>query len=199
MKGRQTSRGVTLIIVLIFLVIITLFSVSAFRASTTNLRITQNMEFRQEAIAAAQAAVEQTISTPAFHAASAAAASTVPVDVDGNGIDDYNVTVRPADACARIRPLRNAELPRNAATGLPQAAWIRCDSGQASGSGAGGTGLIEGGAAPVATGLSYCVETHWNVQAVVADEEAGVSVELNQGVAVPFAIDESTDRCQRNN
>ena len=67
----QRSRGVTLVIVLVFLVLITMFSISAIRASSTNLRLTQNMEVRQEATAAAQAAIETVISTPAFHAASA--------------------------------------------------------------------------------------------------------------------------------
>lgn len=196
------QRGMTLIVVMIFLVLITIFSISAFRASTTNLRVTQNMAVRQEATAAAQAAIETVISTPAFQAASTPTPSTVNVDVDDDGTADYAATVTPAATCSKIRPLLNAELPRAAATGLPAPAWIRCDSGQAGGavgSGGGGSGLIEGGAAPTVTGLSYCAETHWNVQAAVTDPRSGVNVEINQGVAVPYSVGESQDRCQRNN
>lgn len=202
-NGRQ--RGVTLLVVMVFLVLITVFSISAFRAGTTNLRITQNMAVRQEATGAAQAAIETVISTPAFQAASTPAATTVNVDVDNDGTDDYVATVTPAATCSKIRPLLNAELPRATATGLPAAEWIRCDSGGtggAVGSSGGGSGLIEGataGTTSASTGLSYCVETHWNVQAVVTDARTGVDVEVNQGVAVPYSVGESQDRCQRNN
>jgi Tfp pilus assembly protein PilV len=199
LRSRQHTRGVTLIVVLIFLLLVTMLSISAIRASTGNLRVVQNMTLRQEAAGAAQAAIETVISTPAFQAASAAVASTVNVDVDGDNVNDYAVTVTPADACSKIRALRNAELPRNAATGLPTAAWIRCDSGQAGGAGGVGTGLIEGGTTPTVTGASYCVETHWNVEAAVTDARTGASVVVDQGVAVPYSVGESQDRCARNN
>jgi Tfp pilus assembly protein PilX len=201
-SGASAQRGITLIVVMIFLVLITLFSVSAIRSSTSNLRLTQNMMVRQEGVAAAQAAIEQTISTPAFQAASAATPTTINVDSDGDGSTDYAVIVTPADTCAGIRPLKNDELPKSPATGLPTTAWIRCDSGSGGatvGSGPGGSGLIEGGTAPVVSGLSYCVQTHWNVRGDVDDTRTGVRVTVNQGVAVPYSVGESQDRCQRNN
>lgn len=201
-SSRRHSRGVTLLVVLIFLLLITMFSISAFRASTTNLRATQNMTLRQEAVAAAQAAIETTISTPAFQAASAPVPSNVAVDVDGDNTNDYTVVVAPPATCTKIRQLSIAELPKNPATGLLRNDWIRCDSGQAGqavGSGSGGSGLIEGGASNVATGLSFCVETHWNLTATVTDARTGVEVVVNQGVAVPYSVGESRDRCERNN
>ncbi len=202
MRSRRPSRGVTLVVVLIFLLLITMFSISALRASSTNQRITQNMALRQQGVAAAQAAIETVISTPAFQAASAPVPTTVDVDVDGDGVNDFAATATPAAACTRIRTFLNVELPRNPTTGLPAPEWIRCDSGsggRAVGSGSAGAGLIEGDT-PAATvsGASYCVETHWNVQAVVADARSGARIEVYQGVAVPFSVGESQDRCQRN-
>jgi Tfp pilus assembly protein PilX len=202
MKSRRGSRGVTLILVLIFLLLVTMLSISAIRASTVNLRVAQNMMLRQEATAAAGAAIETVISTPAFQAASAPTPSTIAVDLDGDANTDYSADVTSDATCSRIRPLLNVELPRNLATGLPTAAWIRCDSGSggsAAGSGSGGSGLIEGGAATTVTGTSYCVETHWNVQATVTDPRTGVAVEVDQGVVVPYSVGESQDRCARNN
>jgi zona occludens toxin (predicted ATPase) len=203
MRSRQSSRGVTLVVVLIFLLLITMFSISAFRASGTNQRITQNMALRQQGAAAAQAAIETVISTPAFQAASAPTPTTINVDVDGDGVNDFAAVATPAATCTRIRPLLNVELPRSTTTGLPAPEWIRCDSGsggRAVGSGSAGAGLIESNtAAAVVSGASYCVETHWNVQAVVADARSGARVEVNQGVAVPYSVGESQDRCQRNN
>lgn len=200
--SRRHSRGVTLLVVLIFLLLITMFSISAFRASTTNLRATQNMTVRQEAVAAAQAAIETVISTPAFQAASAPVASNVAVDIDGDNTNDYTVVVQPPATCTKIRQLAVAELPKNPATGLLRNDWIRCDSGQhgqAAGSGSGSAGLIEGGASNVASGLSFCAETHWSLTATVTDARTGVEVVVDQGVAVPYSVAESQDRCERNN
>lgn len=203
MSARQQSRGITLIMVMIFLVLISLFSISAYKASTTNLRVTQNMAMHQEATAAAQAAIETAISTPAFQAASAAVASSQSIDVDGDGANDYTVTVTPAATCSKIRSLLNRELPRNVSTGLPQAQWIRCDSGRsggAVGSGPSGAGLIEGGSTTgTVADASFCVETHWNVRAEVADARSATSVQVNQGVSVPYSLGDAQDRCQRNN
>lgn len=198
----QGERGITLIVVMIFLVLITLFSISAVRSSSSNLRLAQNMMVRQEGIAAAQAAIEDAISTPAFQAASAVVPTTANVDTDGDGDNDYAITVTPADRCSSIRTLRNVELPRNPATGLPATEWIRCDSGSGAapiGSGPSGAGLIEGGSSPMVSGLSYCVDTHWNVRGEMTDTRTGVRVEVNQGVAVPYSVGESQDRCNRNN
>ena len=205
MSTYARSRGITLIMVMIFLVLISMLSISAFRAGTSNMRITQNMAVRQEATDAAQAAIETTISTSAFQAATAASnvASTVNVDVDGDGSNDYAVTVRAGDRCTKVRTLRNDELPKEATTGLPTTAWIRCDSGsagRAAGSGAGGSGLIEGGTSTgQSTGNSFCVETLWNVSADAVDSRSGTTVQVNQGVAVPYSVGESKDRCERNN
>jgi hypothetical protein len=51
---------------MLFLVLITMFSISAFRSSTTNLLATRSMMIRQEAQSAAQWAIEDTISNVAF-------------------------------------------------------------------------------------------------------------------------------------
>lgn len=58
------QRGATLIIGLIMLVLITLMMVGAFTMSSSNLKSVGNMQVRQEAIAAANQAVEELISAP---------------------------------------------------------------------------------------------------------------------------------------
>lgn len=60
----QRQRGATLIIGLIMLVLITLMMVGAFTMSSTNLKSVGNMQVRQEAVAAANQAVEELISAP---------------------------------------------------------------------------------------------------------------------------------------
>lgn len=62
---RQRQRGISLVVGLILLVLITLVVTSAFMLSSTNLKAVGNMQYRDEAIAAANAAIEQVISNAA--------------------------------------------------------------------------------------------------------------------------------------
>lgn len=88
MKSMNTTcrqRGATLIVGLIMLVLITLMVSTAFMLSTTNLKSVGNMQFRDEALAAANAAIEDVISSDAIFFAPAEQTKTV---------GDYEVVVK---------------------------------------------------------------------------------------------------------
>lgn len=84
------QRGATLIVGLIMLLLLTLMVGSAFTLSTTNLKAVGNMQVREEAIAAANAAIEQIISG-AF--ATNPVAQQILIDINNNGTTDYTVEV----------------------------------------------------------------------------------------------------------
>ena len=84
------ERGAALIVGMIMLVLITLMLVTALNLGTTNFRAMSNMQYRAEAVAAANEAIEQVMSTP-FTAAPAA--ETVDVDIDNDADTDYAVQV----------------------------------------------------------------------------------------------------------
>jgi hypothetical protein len=84
----RAQRGSALIVGLIMLVLITVMVTSAFTMSTTNLQSVGNMQFRDEAIAAANKATEQVLSSPFF---TAPAAQTINVDLNNDGTTDYEV------------------------------------------------------------------------------------------------------------
>jgi hypothetical protein len=89
---RNTTRqqGAALVVGMIMLVLITLMLVTALNLGTTNFRAMTNMQFRSEAIAAANQAIEQVISTP-FTAAPTA--ESINVDVDNDADTDYVVQI----------------------------------------------------------------------------------------------------------
>ncbi|HET7401625.1 MAG TPA: PilX N-terminal domain-containing pilus assembly protein [Usitatibacter sp.] len=64
--GLRRQRGITLVVALILLVMVTLLAISSFRASNTNLKVVSSMQGRNEAVAASQAAIEQVISNANF-------------------------------------------------------------------------------------------------------------------------------------
>lgn len=84
----HAQRGATLVVGLIMLVLITVMVTSAFTLSTTNLQSVGNMQFRDEAIAAANKASEQVLSSPFT---TAPVAETINVDLNNDGTTDYEV------------------------------------------------------------------------------------------------------------
>ncbi|OWW21865.1 PilX N-terminal domain-containing pilus assembly protein [Noviherbaspirillum denitrificans] len=88
MKPRQ--QGATLVVGLIMLALITLTVTTALTLSSTNLKSVGNMQVRNEAIAAANNAIEQVISGPF---AVTPASSQIQIDIDNDNTVDYIVNV----------------------------------------------------------------------------------------------------------
>lgn len=88
MPSGYRQRGATLIVGLIILLLFTMMISSTFMLSSTNLKAVGNMQSRNEALAAANMAINLMLST-AFTAAPAA--DTVNVDLNNDGTDDYQV------------------------------------------------------------------------------------------------------------
>lgn len=86
----RAQRGATLIVGLIMLVLITLMVTSAFMLSTSNLRAVGNMQFRNEAIAAANRAIERKVGSDL---AIPTAEPGIEVDIDNDGDPDYIVDI----------------------------------------------------------------------------------------------------------
>jgi Tfp pilus assembly protein PilX len=95
------QKGMTLVVGLIMLVVITLFVVSAIRLSTANLRTVGNMQARSEAAAASQRAIEDIMSSTAAFTAPEDVASPVTVDVNST---EYSVEI-PTPVCVRSEPV----------------------------------------------------------------------------------------------
>lgn len=86
----RRQRGVTLVVGLVMLILITLTVTTAFRLSSTNLKSVGNMQFRSEAVAAANEAIEQVISSPF---STTPGATQFNIDLNNDGTFDYVVDV----------------------------------------------------------------------------------------------------------
>lgn len=85
-----SQRGAALVVGLIMLVLITVMLISALVMSTSGFRSVSNMQFREEAIAAANRAIDQVISSPFMLTPEA---ETISVDIDNDGDEDYSVDI----------------------------------------------------------------------------------------------------------
>lgn len=184
--GRHAQRGVSLLITLILLSAILFLSLSAFNAGTTNLRAVGNAEARQEAQAAAQAAIDTTIGSALFTVDPVAvAAAPIDVDIDGNGSTDYQPVLQPAPVCTRVVPIRMDELDPSLESDLA-----------CMGSGVARTSGIDSTDAATEAGKSMCANSEWRIRAQAADARTGVQVALNQGVGVRVLESEASNFCK---
>lgn len=99
----QRQRGLTLVIALIFLVILTLFAVSGVNTGIVNLRTANNQQMMVEAEFAAQQQIEVVLNSVAPFESVAASPTTTNVDVNGDGYNDFTVVTQPPK-CLSIQP-----------------------------------------------------------------------------------------------
>jgi hypothetical protein len=151
----QRQRGVTLIVGLIMLILITLMVTTAFTLNTSNLKSVGNMQFRNESVAAANKAIEQIVGTSfPLGFITIPAATSVTYDINNDGVIDYRVALA-QPVCVE------ATLVASSASG-----------GTCSG--------IRGGV--LAGCLSPNYSLLWDVQATVSDVVSGSAVTVRQGV-----------------
>ncbi|MDQ9169778.1 pilus assembly PilX N-terminal domain-containing protein [Oxalobacteraceae bacterium R-40] len=96
----KKQRGATLVVGLIMLALITVMVATAFTLSTTNLKSVGNMQFRNEALAAANKAIEQVLSSPFTLSPTA---ETIEVDINNDDTADYTVAIA-TPVCVRATP-----------------------------------------------------------------------------------------------
>lgn len=105
MKTLNHQRGSTLLIGMIMLVLLTLIAVSSIESTTSSLQLVGNAQFRQEASAAAQQAIENVISNTTFTTTAPAPQS---IDINNDGVVDYTVTFAPAPSCSSYKAVDTA-------------------------------------------------------------------------------------------
>lgn len=181
--SRRHQRGATLVITLVLMLLVGLAAMSSISGSERNLQIAGNMQLRNEALAASQAIIEQTISSTAFSRDPAAAAASVQaIDIDGDGRADQEVRLDPAPTCLRVQPIKVSELDPT------QSADLAClgSSQQITGRDFNATG----------NGDSLCGDSLWNVSASVSDNVTGAQVRVHQGVSMRVATTDAQNACK---
>ena len=106
---RRCQRGVTLVVGMIMLVLITLLVLATFHLSRNNLEIVGNAQQRNEALAAAQQTIEAAVDSPLltsnptsiFPTPCLGTDNTLCYDVNADGTNDVVVQITPAPTCVK--------------------------------------------------------------------------------------------------
>lgn len=184
--GMRRQRGVTLVIALIMLVVITLLAMSSLGTTNMNLKVVGNMQSRGEALQATQEAIETVISTPLFISNPANAvltpcgtANTLCTDLNSDGTPDYTTRLNPAPTCISVKSIKSNEL------NLSIAEDLGCAAGQAQQFGVAGT----------SAGDSLCANAAWDITAETSSSISRTKVTATQGVSVRINADDMTTSC----
>jgi len=165
---RNAQSGMTLVIALVMLVVLTLLVVSAVRFGNINLRIAGNVQSETEAAAAAQVAVESTIATMAASANISAIAASAPTISTGG--KTYGVAVN-APNCVFSKQVTTDTLdPTKPADRV-------CFEGSDVDKLVTATGALS-------SSPSACKDQQWDVVASVANDPSGANLTMLQGAAV---------------
>lgn len=160
----RQQRGTVLLVALIMLLLITLMVVSGFNLTQTNLKVVQNMESRNLAKYAANAAIEEAISSAQFLSSpsnvfqtSCEQSNRKCYDFNGDGSVDIAVVID-NPSCVIVLPIKNSAL--NVADPSDASCFIQ-DSEN-----------------------SMCVNSVWEIRATARDVLTGAEIVVRQGVAV---------------
>jgi Tfp pilus assembly protein PilX len=168
MSRLRRQEGMTLVVALVMLIVLTLLVVSAIRFGNINLRIAGNVQSETEATAAAQVAIETMVTTiNASPNISAIANQTMTIST---GAVSYPVTVT-KPGCLFNKNINNAELDPSKPG--DQACFEGTDTEK----------LITAGNT-LTTAPTACKDQQWDVTASVDDNKSGVKTSLLQGVSV---------------
>jgi len=168
MRVRGGQGGMTLVVALVMLVVLTLIVVSAIRFGNINLKITGNVQAEAEAASAAQVAVETMVNTiNASPNISAIADQNMNVSTGGA---TYPVTVS-KPGCIFNKNINNAQL--DPSKPADQACFETTD-----------TEKLVTNNNTLTTAPTACKDQQWDITAAVDDAKSGVKTSMLQGISV---------------
>ncbi|SNS32937.1 Tfp pilus assembly protein PilX [Noviherbaspirillum humi] len=171
--NRQRERGATLLVGMIMLLMMTLLAVTAFRINKNELQIVGNAQQKAQMLPAAQAAIEQTVSSTRFMTTPANAiaspcngANTTCSDFNGDGASDVVVKVTPTCVSTQILPVGALDYAD------PNDAGCLINVGQ------------DFGVVGATNNNSMCANMLWDIQAKATDTVRETQITVNQGAAI---------------
>jgi Tfp pilus assembly protein PilX len=184
---RRKQGGVTLVVALVMLVLITLLVVTGMNIGKSSLQSVGNMQQRNEVYSAAQETVEMALSSTRFFDMPtnvlANPCNGVPntqcMDMNGDGTTDVTVTLTPAPTCVAVKAIKNSNLNMSKED----------DSGCAVGQ------QQNFGNVGAATNNSMCADSTWEIYAQAADAVTDAQVSVTQGLAVRVSSDDMLTSC----
>jgi len=181
----RQQRGMTLVVALVMLVLITLLAMTTFNLGKSSIQVVNNMQNRDEGIAASRNVLDEAMSSTRFFDTPADALDQPCLnsnhrcfDMNGDGVIDI-VTALSAAKCVKVRTIKSNELD----LGVDEDRG--CSVGSSNDHGIVGP-----------KGNSMCADTTWEMTATSQDQHVQSEVEMVQGVAMRVSTDNVETSCK---
>ena len=197
-NSRRNQRGITLIVSMILLVLITLLAVTTLNYGRSSTQIVGNLQQRNDAAAAAQEAIETVVSTTKLLDSPDAIispgcggnANTLCVDINGDGTPDVTVAVKGHGAagnpgCVKAQVVQNQALIKELVANPTNLDPLYCtaESDQSR------FMFLS------PTGASLCTDAIYEVVAVATDATTQSNVTVAEGVALRLPTETAAGSC----
>lgn len=189
---RKRQQGVTLILSLIMLVLLTIMALSSLNIGRSSLQIVDNAQQQAQAANAAQSMIDQVLSTPTFAespgsvldnsncpASVGAPPNSRCVDMYGDNKTVVVVAMSPQPACVQTRAIPNSNLDLTVAEDLGCALGVQQNFGIAG----------------LSSGDSLCSNTMWEVNATATEPVSRAKAVVTQGVSMRVSTDAAATSC----
>ena len=167
-RGRHSQSGMTLVVSLIMLIVLTLLVVSAIRFGNINLKVAANAQVDAEASAAAQVAIEQMMLS-VNDADKIDEVPAMPQTAISTGGSTYKIDVA-KPGCVTSRYVMSTEL--NYTISSDRLCY-----------GGGGADQILTSTGAIASQPTECKSQTWEIQASLNDATSGANLTMVQGVS----------------
>ena len=188
MKSPRQEQGMTLLMALIMLIVLTLLALSSFNLTQANMQVVTNMQQRDAVTFAARGVIDEVLSGKDFHEnptqtlAQQAGCGGLPdqrcLDTNGDKVNDVTVRVAAKPKCVKVETVKTSDLdvtdPEEASCGLPPGNF---------------------GVAEANSGDSMCADSVWEVQVEAQDDISEAKMTVTQGIGVRVAVDDIKTKC----
>jgi hypothetical protein len=198
------QRGVTMLVALIFLLVFALMAAATLNSTLTSGQAIGNMQWRAEAIAAADDAIDQVLSTTEFATNTVGMTNQVNAtpyqfDFNGDGVNDIavnfpSVTIdgvnRAGPRCLRYRSIPLTQLNPTSDNDIGCFGSSAAENTGLGMADTGGTGTVA-----FAAGQSICANSEWVVPVRASDPVTNTTVDVTQGVGVRVFVSDAMASC----
>lgn len=184
---RERQRGITLVVALIMLILITLLALTGANLGKGSLQTVGNMQQRNQVNAAIQETLEEVISTTRFSDTPTAVfltpcngvANTKCVDINGNGVTDVTVAITPVPACVKSQVIQLTALDLSKTEDAGCTVGVDQDFGV--------VGAVKND--------SLCADSTWEIKAVGTDAITQATVAATQGISTRVSTNNIPASC----
>lgn len=189
---RNNQRGITLVMSLVMLVLLTIMALSSFNIGKSSLQVVENSQQQAQAHNAAQAMLDQVVSTPTFAESPGnvldnsncptgvvAPANSRCVDLYGDGKTVIVVAMAPQPFCTQVKAIPAATLD------VSNSEDAACTVEEKQNFG------IDG----VVSGASLCSDSMWEINAQATEPVSRARAVVTQGIAMRVSNDAVSTAC----